>query len=97
MVGTLVPDELQAKVALEAITCVTQLDDLAIVTVTGKDATYDVQMFGVNSKWSTNLHIWGKGGLVTVGKDTKTGNKGTKMMFVGYGKHESDSVCMWDP
>ncbi len=32
-----------------------------------------------------------------MGKDSKTGNKGTRMMFVRYGDCESDSVCMWDP
>ena len=50
MGGALVPDELQAKVALEAIACVTQLDGLAIVRVNGKETTHDVHMFGANPK-----------------------------------------------
>ncbi len=32
-----------------------------------------------------------------MGKDSKIGDKGTKMMFIGYGECERDSVCMWDP
>ena len=28
--------------------------------------------------------MYGGGGVATVGNDSKTGNKGTRMMFVGY-------------
>ena len=31
-----------------------------------------------------------------MGKDSIMVNKGNKMMFVGYGECESNSVCMWD-
>ena len=86
MGGTLVPDKLHAKVALEAIACATQLDGLTVVTVNGKEAMRDVHMFGANPKRTTNLRVWGEGAIVTVGKDSKTGNKGTRMMFVGYAK-----------
>jgi hypothetical protein len=36
MGGTMVPDVLCAKVALEAIACATQLDGLVVVDVSGK-------------------------------------------------------------
>ncbi len=48
MGGTLRPDDLQAKVALEAIACMTQLNGLTVVTVKGKEAMHNVQMFHVN-------------------------------------------------
>ncbi len=86
MGGALVPDELHAKVAIEEIACATQLDGLTVVTVNGKEATHDVHMFGANPKWTANLCVWGEGAIVTVRKDSKTGNKGTRMMSVGYAK-----------
>ena len=43
------------------------------------------------------VQVWREGGVITVGKDSKTGNKGTHMMFVRYGERKSDSVHMWDP
>ena len=49
-------------------------------------------MFGVNPMWSKKLHVWGKAGVIAEGKDSKTGKRGTKMMFVGYAKCKSDSV-----
>ena len=54
-------------------------------------------MFGANPKWTKNLLVWGEGGVVTVGKDSKIGDKGTCMMFVGYAERKSNSVRMWDP
>ena len=50
MGGALIPDGLQAKVALEAISCATQFDGLAIVTVSRKEATCDMHIFGANPK-----------------------------------------------
>ena len=31
------------------------------------------------------------------GKNSKTGDKGTMKMFIGYGERESDSIRLWDP
>jgi hypothetical protein len=53
-------------------------------------------MFGANPKWSKNLCIWGEAGVMTVGNDSKMGDRGTTM-FMGYSEHESDSIKMWDP
>ena len=39
MGGALVPDNMHAKVALEAIACTTQLDGLDLIDVNGKVAT----------------------------------------------------------
>ena len=78
--------------ALEAIACATQLDGLVVVEIKGKLATHDMHMFGANSTWSKKLHVWGEAGVVAEGKDSKTGDRGTKMMFVDYAEHESDSV-----
>ena len=66
---------MHAKVALEAITLATQLDGLTVVTVNGKEATRDVHMFGAIPKWTANLHVWGEGAIVTVGKDSKLATK----------------------
>jgi hypothetical protein len=46
--------------------------------------------------WSRSLGIWGKAGVVTEGKDSKTGDEGATMIFIGYTEQESDSVRMWD-
>ena len=53
----MVPDDLHAKVAVQAIECAMQLDGLVLVDVRGKIATPDIHMFGVNPKWSRNLRI----------------------------------------
>jgi hypothetical protein len=88
---------LRAKVALEGNACATQLDGLVVIDVNGKEATRDMHMFGANPKWTKNLRVWGEGGVVTVGKDSKTGDKGTFMMFVRYDELKRESVGMWDP
>jgi hypothetical protein len=70
------PDDLCTKVALETIAWATQLDGLVVVGVSGKTAMHDMHMFGAHPKWSRNLCIWGKVGVMTEGKDSKTGTKG---------------------
>ena len=75
MGGALVPDELHAKVALEAIACATQLDGLTVVSVNEKEAMRDIHMFGVNLKWTANLHVWGEGAIVTWEKTPKLATK----------------------
>jgi hypothetical protein len=55
MGGALVPDNLHAKVALEAIACMTQLDGLVVIDLNGKVATQHVHMFGANPKRTKNL------------------------------------------
>ena len=92
----MVPEDIKSKVALEAISCATQLDGLVVVKIKGKLATWDMHLFGVNPTWSKKLCVWGEAGVVAEGKDSKTGNRGTTMMFVGYTEHKSDSVWMWD-
>ena len=67
------------------------------MTVNRTEATHDINMFGANPKWTVHLKVWGEGAVVTVGKDSNMGNKGAKMMFVGYAEQESESVRMWDP
>jgi hypothetical protein len=55
-------------------------------------------LFKSNPYWAVNLRTWGGAGVVTDGADGKSGDRGIKMMFVGYpANRESDSVCMWDP
>ena len=44
----------------------------------------DVHVYGVKPKWACNLHTWGEAGVVKVGKNAKTGDHGTTMMFMGY-------------
>ena len=92
MGGAMVPDDLKPKVALEAISCAMQLDGLVVVEIKGKLATHDMHMFGENPTWSKKLHVWGEAGVVAEGKDSKTGNRGATMMFVGYSKCKSDSA-----
>ena len=50
MGDTMVPDDLHAKVAFEAIACATQLDGLVVVDVSGRIATWGMHMFGANPK-----------------------------------------------
>ena len=38
----------------------------------------------------------GEAGVVSEGKNSKTGDNGTTMMFVGYANWESSSNRMWD-
>ncbi len=60
----------------------------------GKLATRD----GVIPKWASQLRTWGEAGVVKEGKDGKTGDRGVKMMFVGYpSNRESDSKRMFNP
>ena len=92
----MVPDDLKSKVALEAISCTTQLDGFLVVEIKGKIAMHDMHMLGANPPWSKKLCVWGRAGVVAEGKDSKTGDKGTTMMFVGYHKHKSNRVRMWD-
>ena len=89
----MVPDDLKAKVALEAISHATQLDGLVMVEIQGELATHDMHMFGANPMWSEKLCVWGKAGVVAEGKDSKTGNRGATMMFVGYAECKCDGVC----
>jgi hypothetical protein len=95
MGGAMVPDDLKPKVALEAISCTTQLDGLVVVDNKGKQATRDMHLFGVKPTWSKKLHVWGEAGVVAESKDSKTGDRGAPMVFVGYAERESDSVRMW--
>ena len=98
MGGAQVPLGERGKVALEAIACATQLDGLVVIELQGKVATRDIHVYGANPKWACNLHTWGEAGVVKIGKNSKTGDRGTTMMFVGYPiDRESDSVRMWDP
>ena len=92
MAGAMVPDDLKSKVALGAISCATQLDGLAMVEIKGKLATHDMHMFDANTTWSKKLRVWGEAGVVAESKDSKTGDRGATMMFVGYAERESDSV-----
>ena len=57
MGGAMVLDNLWSNVALEAISCTTQLDGLVVVEVGGKTATCDMHMFGVNPSWARKLHV----------------------------------------
>ena len=88
MGGAMVPEDLKSKVALQAISCATQLDGLVVVEIKGKLATRGMHLFGANPTWSKKLHVWVEARVIAEGKDSKTGNKGTAMMFVGYAEHE---------
>lgn len=92
-----IPDNARGAVACEAIKCAVQLDGLAVVELNGESKTRDEHVFGSNPKWAANLRTWGEAGVVKVGKDGKTGDRGIKMMFVGYSNRESDSCRMFNP
>ena len=77
--------------------CATQLDGLVMGEVNGKLATRDVHIYGANPMWSKNLCFWRTAGGVTTGIDSKTGDRGTNMMLVGYMEQENNSARMWDP
>ena len=69
---------------------------LVVVEVGSKTTTCNVHMFGANPSWDQKLCVWGEARVMAEGKDSKTGNRGATMMFLGYAEHESDSVRMWD-
>ena len=71
-----VPEDTKSKVALEAISCATQLDGLVVVEIKVEVAARDVHMFGANPTWSNKLRVWGEAGVVAEGKDSKTGDRG---------------------
>jgi hypothetical protein len=79
----MVPEDIKSKVALEASSCATQLDELVVVKIKGRLAIRDMHLFGANPTWSKKLHAWGEAGVVAEGKDSKTGDRGATMMFVG--------------
>jgi hypothetical protein len=64
--------------------------------IKGTLATCDMHIIGANPMGSKKLHVWGEARVIAEGKDSKTGDRGATMMFVGYAKHESDIVRMWD-
>ena len=88
----MVPEDLRSTVALKTMTCATQLDGLVVVKIKGKLATRDMHLFGANPTWSKKLHVWGEAGIIAEGKDSKTGDRGATMMFVGYAECKSDNV-----
>jgi hypothetical protein len=52
-----------------------------------------VNIFDKESKWNKNLQVWGEAAVVTVEKDSKTGDKGTTM-FIRYDEYKSGSFVM---
>ena len=75
-----------------------QIDGLTVVEVGGVSKTCDEHVFGKNPRWVVNLRNWGEAGVVKLGKDGKTGDRGATMMFISYPSlRESDSVRMWNP
>ena len=54
-----------------------------------------MHMFGVNPECTRNLYLWEEARVMTVGNDSKTGDKGATMMLVGYSKQESYCIGMW--
>jgi len=92
-----IPDDEKGKVVIQALMHVTQLDGLKVVEIDGKTATRNEHVYGSNPKWANNLRTFGEAGVVKEGKDGKSGDRGTTMMFVGYpANRESDSKRMWN-
>ena len=60
----MVPEDIKSKVALEAISCATQLDRLVVVEIKVNLATCDVHLFDANPTWSKKLRVWGEAGVV---------------------------------
>ena len=69
-----VSDDVQGKVATNAIKCVTMLDGLLIVELAGKISTWDEHIYGANAKWPKNLRTWSKAGVVKEYKENKSVN-----------------------
>ena len=49
-----------------------------MVEIKGKLATRDMHLFGANPTGSKKQHVWREAGVVTEGKDSKTGNRGAE-------------------
>ena len=69
-----------------------RLHGLIVVEIKGKIATHDMHMSGAIPMWSKKLWVWGEAGVIAEGKDSKTGDRGATMMFVGYAECKRDSV-----
>ena len=68
------------------------------VEIKGVSQTRDKHVYGKLHKWSKNLRTFGETGVVKDGKDSKTEDRGIKMMFVGFPfNRETDSIRMWNP
>ena len=97
MGGAWIPEGVRGKVCVEALKCAIQLDGLVQVECDGVLKSRDEHVFGTLPNWSTHLRTWGEAGVVTEGKNKKTGDRGIVMMFVGYSDRESDSYRFWNP
>ena len=92
-----IPIEYRAALAILAIEFATVVDGLTAIDVEGKKMTRDQLVFGANNKWVNNMHTFGEAVVVAEGKDSKTGNRGTEMMFVGYpSNRSSDTFKLWN-
>jgi hypothetical protein len=72
------------KDAVEILSTVTLLDGLSVVNYHGTPTTRDIIIYGENPRWANNLRVIGEAAVVKEGKDCKTGDRGTTVMFVGY-------------
>lgn len=91
------PDEVRGKLSIQALTLATLLDGLVPIMINGKLATRDEHVYGSNPNWASKLRIFGEAGVVKEGKNGKSGNRGTTMLFVGYSGREKDGVKMYNP
>ena len=93
-----IPTDVRGKICLEAISHAIQVDGLVAVTVNGKTASRDEHVYGKLPNWTQNMHTFGEMAVVKEKKNKKLGDRGTKMMFVGYPENrEADSYRMWNP
>ncbi len=56
----------EEKVALKGIFCAIQLDWLVMIKVDGRVVTRDVNMFGLNPKWTRCVQMWEETNIITV-------------------------------
>jgi hypothetical protein len=85
--------EERGKIAIKAIKNATQLDGLSVVTLNDVTQTRDEHMFGTLPKWAKSMRTWGEAAVIQEGKNGKTGNRGLKMMLLGYSHNHSDNCC----
>ena len=96
--GANAPIETRAKLSIEAISLVTLLDGLSIIEWKGEKMTRDEAFFGKIPSWASRLRTFGEAGVVKEGKNSKMGNRGETMMFVGYPQdRSSDTYRMYNP
>lgn len=100
MIAANLPEKERPVLFREAFKCATQMDNLMVIKVDGKEATRYEHFGEPLPKFANFLRTWGEAGTVKTKTKTtpKLANKGAQCMFVGYADdHAGDCYRMYNP